>query len=354
MSQPFTPITVAQLPVCDMSTIGKAFVITDGDTPSDTTVGGGSDVVLAICNGADWIGEPLGDTGGSTSNSFETIDVPNGTNPVADSDTDTLTLLEGEGIEITGDSSADSVTITNTRPRLPALLNPPASPHASNDEFDTFSGWTWNVIGSTSTPVSGTVLPIASVSGDPIYDNTTWPGWLLVQSDESSGQEFRLTKSITLDTNCTILAHVLIPTQGPNFSAGSEGRMGLYLSNSGDSNELAYWIIGFDGSGGHEFEYGVNNNGSFTASDVVISSLGQYASHDLYVVIYKTGNDYRFYLFENNGGYTRLVATKTKTGVTTLDQIEFVFFTADETPSIIWGIDCLRYYASNTFALMNP
>lgn len=43
--------------------------------------------------------------------SFTTISTPSGTSPVADSDTDTLTLLAGSSkVSITGDSTADSVT----------------------------------------------------------------------------------------------------------------------------------------------------------------------------------------------------------------------------------------------------
>jgi len=42
---------------------------------------------------------------------FETISCPAGTNPVADALSDTLTLLAGANIAITGDSAADSVTI---------------------------------------------------------------------------------------------------------------------------------------------------------------------------------------------------------------------------------------------------
>jgi len=49
-------------------------------------------------------------SGGGGGNTFQTIDVPNGTNPVADSGTDTLTFAEGTGIAITGDSSTDTVT----------------------------------------------------------------------------------------------------------------------------------------------------------------------------------------------------------------------------------------------------
>ena len=49
--------------------------------------------------------------GAAGSDSFETISVPSGTAPVADSGTDTLTLaVSGTNLTITGDSGADSVT----------------------------------------------------------------------------------------------------------------------------------------------------------------------------------------------------------------------------------------------------
>ncbi len=52
--------------------------------------------------------------GGSASDSFRTISTPSGTSPVADSSTDTLTLLAGSNMTITGDSSADSITFAAT------------------------------------------------------------------------------------------------------------------------------------------------------------------------------------------------------------------------------------------------
>ena len=52
-------------------------------------------------------------SGGAT-NAFSTISCPLGSNPVADSDTDTLNLASGVGITITGNSASDTVTIANT------------------------------------------------------------------------------------------------------------------------------------------------------------------------------------------------------------------------------------------------
>ena len=52
--------------------------------------------------------------GGSASDSFATIAVAGQSSVVADSATDTLTLVAGTGISITTDSSTDTVTITNS------------------------------------------------------------------------------------------------------------------------------------------------------------------------------------------------------------------------------------------------
>lgn len=45
------------------------------------------------------------------SNSFTTINTANGTDPVADNSTDTLNLVDGTNITVTGDSTTDSITI---------------------------------------------------------------------------------------------------------------------------------------------------------------------------------------------------------------------------------------------------
>ena len=53
-------------------------------------------------------------TGGASGNAFTTINCPSGTDPVADSSSDTLNLVAGTGITISGNSTTDSITITNT------------------------------------------------------------------------------------------------------------------------------------------------------------------------------------------------------------------------------------------------
>lgn len=79
------------------------FILPDGD--------GSADQVLST-NGAGalaWVDQSGG--GGSTQNLFETIAVSGQTNVVADSATDTLTLVAGTNVTITTNSAADTITI---------------------------------------------------------------------------------------------------------------------------------------------------------------------------------------------------------------------------------------------------
>lgn len=60
----------------------------------------------------------IGGGGITPTNSFETISVPNGTSPVADSQTDILSFTESNGIIITGTASADSISFSTNATSL--------------------------------------------------------------------------------------------------------------------------------------------------------------------------------------------------------------------------------------------
>ena len=63
-----------------------------------------------VCESANtWV---LQGDGGGGGNSFETIAIPAGTNPVADSSTDTLTITETSFLTITGTAGTDTIDIT--------------------------------------------------------------------------------------------------------------------------------------------------------------------------------------------------------------------------------------------------
>jgi hypothetical protein len=78
----------------------------EGDIYYNTT----SDSVKVYANGA-WVA--IG-SGGSTSDSFKTISVTGQDSVVADSSTDTLSLVAGTNVSITTDATADSITINST------------------------------------------------------------------------------------------------------------------------------------------------------------------------------------------------------------------------------------------------
>ena len=96
------------------ATVGGNNVLTSASSVndlSDVTVTDPTSGQVLKWNGTAWINDTDATGEGGAGNSFTTIDVPNGTDPVADSATDTLTFADGANITITGDSSTDTVTV---------------------------------------------------------------------------------------------------------------------------------------------------------------------------------------------------------------------------------------------------
>jgi len=105
-----TGAEVNQNAFSNIAVSGQTTVAADAKTDTFTLVAG-TGVTLTTDAGADSITIAAS---GSASNSFETIAVAGQSSVVADSGTDTLTLVAGTGITITTDAGADSVTITNS------------------------------------------------------------------------------------------------------------------------------------------------------------------------------------------------------------------------------------------------
>jgi plastocyanin len=95
-----------------ISVAGQSNVVADSATDTLTLVAG-SNITITTDAGTDTITIAAAG-GGSASNSFATIAVAGQSNVVADSSTDTLTLTAGTGISITTDAGTDTVTITNS------------------------------------------------------------------------------------------------------------------------------------------------------------------------------------------------------------------------------------------------
>ena len=82
---------------------------------ADQSVGSGQDnYVMTYDHSAGTIGLEAAASGGGASNTFKTIAVSGQSDVVADSSTDTLTLVAGSNITLTTDASTDSITIASS------------------------------------------------------------------------------------------------------------------------------------------------------------------------------------------------------------------------------------------------
>jgi len=112
---------------------------------------------IDITSGAASVGTSLVG-GGSASNSFSTISVPSGTNPIASSTTDTLTFTAGTGISITGTASTDTISIATNATDINT-----ASTIVSRDASGAFSA---GIISGTSfNSITGLSSTTPSASG---------------------------------------------------------------------------------------------------------------------------------------------------------------------------------------------
>jgi hypothetical protein len=93
-----------------ISVSGQSDVVADSKTDTLTLIAG-SNITLTTNATNDSI--TIAASGGS-SNSFSTIAISGQSDVVADSSTDTLTLVAGSGISLTTNASTDTITITNT------------------------------------------------------------------------------------------------------------------------------------------------------------------------------------------------------------------------------------------------
>ena len=92
---------------------GQSSVVADSATDTLTLVAG-SNITITTDAGTDTITINASGSGGSASDSFATIAVAGQSSVIADSATDTLTLVAGTGISIATNAGTDTVTITST------------------------------------------------------------------------------------------------------------------------------------------------------------------------------------------------------------------------------------------------
>lgn len=101
--------TVATAPSC-VNGEPKLYAVTDAASSASCAVAGGTTEVICQC--LDGVASVVGSGSGSSSNSFETINAPAGTDPVADSATDTLNVTCAGGLTCTGTAATDTLDFT--------------------------------------------------------------------------------------------------------------------------------------------------------------------------------------------------------------------------------------------------
>ena len=160
--------------------------------------------------------------GGGASDSFRTHNTPSGTDPVADSTTDTLNWTAGTGITISGDSGTDTITITNSAPNADQNLfatiattsgTAPAA-DATNDTLTLTAGSGITITGDSGTDTvtiaatgggSGDVVGPASATDNAVarFDTTTGKliqnGAVLVDDSGNVSGVGNITLSGTVD-----------------------------------------------------------------------------------------------------------------------------------------------------------
>mgnify|MGYP001613687937 CR=1 FL=1 len=176
------PLTNGQLVIGSTGAIPVAAGLTAGLNIS-ITPGAGSVTVAAT---------------GLPTAAFTTIDVPSGTDPVADSASDTLTFANGYGMSISGDSGTDTVTPAVSLTTAAASLGVDVTMTLANTWYDgpsiLLAAGTWYITGAITVQLPGTGVVTAR-----LWDGTT---------TESSG-----SSSVTADpfTATTLIDTIPLP-----------------------------------------------------------------------------------------------------------------------------------------------
>ena len=177
------------------------------------------------------------DSTGASNNIFETINAPSGTDPVADSTTDTLNLtVTGTNLTITGNSGTDTLDFDISESTLAGAglavngdaldigagtgitVNANDIAINQNTSFTWTADQTWNLNGTedldVTSDLAGTV-DILALQGTPSASAGTTRGLFIQQADSANGNG--LDEGLTIDnadTNLAITAAIRIQNSG--------------------------------------------------------------------------------------------------------------------------------------------
>jgi hypothetical protein len=232
---------------------------------------------------------------GATSDSFATIVVAGQSNVVADSATDTLTLVAGTGVTITTDASTDTVTITNSSPNVSQnVFSTVAVAGQSNIEADTGSDTLSIAAGTgisiTTNPETDTVTITNTASAgvtaftglsdsagatiDQIYlpaitsltvTNNGASAYRFDQYGTDDNPTVYAINGTTIAFKLTVSGHPFLIQNGAgvNYNTGlihvsTGGTVSTGASAQGQTSGTLYWKIPTAISGGYRYQCGVH------------------------------------------------------------------------------------------------
>jgi plastocyanin len=213
-------------------------VVADSGTDSLTLVAG-TNVTITTDANSDTI--TIAAAAGASTNSFQTIAVAGQSNVVADSATDSLTLVAGSGISITTNASTDTITITSSATLVNEFTDLGDSAGLTVDKFylpaitmltvsnSGAAAYRFDQYGSTDNPT------IYAINGTTIAFNLT-----------ATGHPFIIQNGAGVNYN-TGLIHV-----------NTAGVVTTGSAAQGKDSGTLYWKIPIDISGGYRYQCGAH------------------------------------------------------------------------------------------------
>lgn len=230
-------------------------------------------------NGVNWYnGTDDSGSGGSASNSFSTIEVAGQTSVVADSSTDTLTLVAGPNITLTTNSSGDTITISASSSGSGGASGVSSGvanrlayyPSTGSVVADTGAGLSWNgeflqVLGTLYATGAKSYLRANWASLNDLNIEapaTTWRGMVAYAQDTgrlyyaSSGVWNRLANFSDIPTSANAFGTIQIDGQS-NVAADSTSDTitfiagaGMTITTNAENDTITFTSSGGGGGGG--------------------------------------------------------------------------------------------------------
>jgi plastocyanin len=218
---------------------GQSNVVADSSTDTLTLVAG-ANITITTNASTDTITIAASTSGGSASDSFSTIAVAGQSNVVADSSTDTLTLVAGTGISITTNASTDSITITNSQ----LSFNQSTDAVLSSTTIDKIYLPAITMLAVTNSGASAYRFDQYGTSNNPtIYAIN---GTTIAFNLQAEGHPFLIQNGAGVNYN-TGLIHV-----------ATNGTVSTGASAQGKDSGTLYWKIPTDISGGYRYQCSIH------------------------------------------------------------------------------------------------